>query len=240
MKCRNAKKLIFEFIDGLEDDRKRLELENHLAGCGECDKFASQLTRSLDLLHRAPSEKTSENFAWKVRLKLNQERNAVQDRYSSYGAIVRSWNLRYASAAVAAAAVVLVGGLALYQVGGMPKWRAADKPASVAEQKPDYLTSPATIPVESVAERRTSTKPVFSSPAAPRMVGYNVPRQTPGRIIGVDDLIDRTAPLSVAQMDSLVHTQLDQLTADEQIRYLSQYIVVLQRHLIEAHMDRRP
>ena len=54
MKCRNAKKLIFEFIDGLEDDRKRLELENHLAGCGECDKFASQLTRSLDLLHRAP------------------------------------------------------------------------------------------------------------------------------------------------------------------------------------------
>jgi hypothetical protein len=238
MKCRNAKNLIFEFIDGLEDDTKRLELEKHLAGCGECDKFATQLTRSLDLLHRAPREETSDNFAWKVRLKLNQERNAVRERHSSYGVIVRSWNLRYATAAVAAAAVVLVGGLAVLQNGLGPVSPASDSPSSSTAAEPTQRPSISASPVERISDRSTPARPTIRGSAGPRMVSnLGAPRRSTGRIIGVD-LIDRSAPLSVAQMDSLVHEQLEQLTTDEQVRYLSQSILVLQRHLIKAHMDR--
>ncbi|MCK5711943.1 MAG: zf-HC2 domain-containing protein, partial [Hyphomicrobiaceae bacterium] len=111
MKCRNAKKLVFDFIDGLDNEKDRLELEQHLAQCPECDKLASQLVRSMDLLHRAPQEKTSENFAWKARLKLNQERNAVRERSVSRSALIRAWNLRYVATAVSAFAVVLTVGL---------------------------------------------------------------------------------------------------------------------------------
>jgi hypothetical protein len=255
MKCRNAKSLIFEFVDGLDDDTKRLELEQHLAGCGACDKFATQLTRSLDLLHRAPREETSDNFAWKIRLKLNQERNAVQERHASYGVIVRSWNLRYATAAVAAAAVVLVGGLAVFQSGLAPSSPVAGSPPSVAVEKPAGMDEsqgsaevaqgserPSTLanPVDQTGGRSTQTKPTFSDGARPRLVSdLGAPRQSRGRIIGVD-LIDRSAPLSVAQMDSLVHTQLDMLTAEEQVQYLSQYIILLQRHLFRAHVERLP
>ena len=102
MKCRNARKLVSEFIDGLKSDTKRLELEKHLSGCEECDKYASQLTRCMDLLHRAPRETTGDNFAWKVRLKLNQERNSVRERSASYGTLIRSWNLRFATTAASA------------------------------------------------------------------------------------------------------------------------------------------
>jgi len=251
MKCRNAKNLIFEFIDGLEDDTKRLELEQHLAGCGDCDKFATQLTRSLDLLHRSPRERTSDNFAWKVRLKINQERNAVQGRQASYGAIVRSWNLRYATAAVAAAAVVLIGGLALYQSGLMPTSPLTDGRSTVTTETPAgmrELRGPAEVAGDGdrpsttadAGGQATQSRPMLISPNRPRMVSDSgVGGRSRGRIIGVD-LIDRSAPLSVAQMDSLVYAQLEQLSPDEQVRYLNQYIVLLQRHLFRAHVEGLP
>jgi hypothetical protein len=254
MKCHNAKKLIFEFIDGLQDDTKRLELEQHLAGCRQCDKFAAQLTRCLDILHRAPRETTSENFAWKVRLKINQERNAVRGRSASYGAIIRSWNLRYAAAAVAAAAVVVVGGLTVLKSGLAPVSRSGDPSPLVVTREP--AASPASDSSnEVVADSERSPKnadhdglwggllsqpPLPVNTTQPRMVNYELPGyRAPGRIIGVDvDLIDRSAPMSVAQMDSLVHVQLMSLSPDDQVQYLRQYIIVLQRHLLKAHVDR--
>jgi len=255
MKCRIAKKLTFEFVDGLENDTKRLELEKHLAGCKDCDKFATQLTRSLDLLHRAPQETTDDNFAWNVRLKLNQERAAARTGSVSYGTIIRSWNLRYATAAVAAAAVVLVGGLFVMDYGVTPVSTQSEYAPRLATEKtpaprfgassPDVAATiqrPSPTPVSDPMTRRDGQPiegpPQFITQTRPDLVGWGRSRkQTSGNLINID-LIDRYEPLSVTQMDSLVHTQLDNLSADEQVRYLSQYIVMLQQHLLRAHLNR--
>jgi hypothetical protein len=255
MKCRIAKKLTFEFVDGLEDDTKRLELEKHVAECKDCDKFATQLTRSLDLLHRAPQETTGDNFAWNVRLKLNQERVAARTGSVSYGTIIRSWNLRYATAAVAAAAVVLVGGLFVMDYGvtlvstqgedaprvatgetPAPRFGSSSPDVAAAIQRP--TPTPVSDPVTSRSGQSIEGPPQFRTNTRVGLVDWSTSRnQSPGRFIGVD-LIDRYEPLSVTQMDSLVHTQLDNLSADEQVRYLSQYIIMLQQHLLKAHLNR--
>jgi len=255
MKCRIAKKLTFEFVDGLEDDTKRLDLEKHLAECKECDKFATQLTRSLDLLHRAPQETTSDNFAWNVRLKLNQERVGARAGSVSYGTIIRSWNLRYTTAAVAAAAVVLVGGLFVMDNVVTPvSTQGEDAPRLATKETPVQRIGPSGKDVEGNFQRPTPTPvsdpvtrrggqsivgpPQFRPETRLGLVGWSTSRkQSPGRFIGID-LIDRYEPLSVTQMDSLVHTQLDNLSADEQVRYLSQYIIMLQQHLLKAHLNR--
>lgn len=252
MKCRTAKKLTFKLLDGLADDAKRLELEQHLAECSDCDQFAAHLTRSLDLLHRAPVEKTSDNFAWKVKLKLNQERNAAGARSGSYGAFARTWNLRYAAAAAAAVAVVVLGGWFLIDNGFAPFPSGGGGTVELAAGQRTEATTPSPqrasagdvdtrLETGDDAGRRSDAahppKPDFGYSVLTQPVGAGA-YSTRGRIIGVDDLIDRTGPMSVAQIDSLVHTQLDYLSADEQVRYLSQYLVLLQRHLLQAHMRR--
>jgi anti-sigma factor RsiW len=212
MKCHNAKKLIFDFIDGLEDDTQRLELEKHLAQCGECDKLASQLTRSMDLLHRAPSETTSDNFAWKVRLKLNQEKNAIQQQSESFGTMIRSWNLRYAATAVTAAAAVLVVGLFAVNQGLAP---IAQSPASVAQDEAAVTESPALeIASGGDAASEPLSRPVDSAPTTESTVdrphlqvtfprhSTNFLRTSPGASSGAIStpmlgLIDREAPMSV-------------------------------------------
>ena len=260
MKCRNARKLVSEFIDGLKSDTIRLELEKHLSGCEECDKYASQLTRCMDLLHRAPRETTSDNFAWKVRLKLNQERNSVRERSASYGTLIRSWNLRFATTAASAAAVVLVGGLFLLKSAVEPATPDRYQSPRVAEEtsptltprtfssQPEFnITRDTTPPARSVGQpsdlqRGVSTGPPVALAHRPSvsswLVGNGSPnRSSSGRIIGVD-LIDRTQPMSVASMDSLVNVQLNGLNADEQVQYLSRYIISLQRHLLRAQVER--
>ena len=257
MKCRNAKKLVFDFIDGLENDKDRLELEQHLVQCPECDKLASQLVRSMDLLHRAPQEKTSENFAWKVRLKLNQERNTVRERSVSRSALFRSWNLRYVATAVSAFAVVLTVGLLAVNseifVAPTVDW-GADPSIDVAET-PDAadaggrerlnvannqtivgnVEQPARVSVE-------STKPGIRPPRlrfdlrdrsnVPRLTSQNSPAgivSAPG-----PGLIDAPAVLTIAELDSLIGEQLEGMTAEQKIRYLNHSMRILSMRLLEA------
>jgi hypothetical protein len=205
----------------------------------------------MDLLHRTPRETTNDNFAWKVRLKINQERNAVSERSAPYGVIVRAWNLRYASAAVAAAAVVLVGGFLMVKDGLAP---ISPRDGGLAAVALDDSPAPAPSPIDADQNRPSSDAATAERPSgqAPqlypsdrsntglRVVDSSPPllrRQGTGRIIGVD-LIDRYEPMSAAQMDSLVHTELDGLSPDEQARYLSQYIILLQRHLLRTQVKR--
>jgi hypothetical protein len=251
MKCRNAEKLIFDFIDGLENDTQRLELEKHLAQCAECDKLASQLARSMDLLHRAPRETTSDNFAWKVRLKLNQEKNAIQERSESYGPLIRSWNLKYTATAVAAAAAVLVVGLFAVKSGLLPTTPGIQSPDTYAEGGSAAGETKSTVDTfggradEDVATR--STGPGSGSPPSGRpelsismhnkwtnlgMASLGAsPEGTSSQMLG---LIDRKAPMTVAELDSIVNVELNGLTTEEKRQYLSQYIILLQRHLLST------
>lgn len=110
MKCRRAKALIFDFIDGILSDSDRGLLEQHLGQCPSCEETAAELKKSLDLLHRAPEMKLDENFNWKVRLAIQKERDALTRQASSSGVWLRAWNARFVATAVAACAVVVVAG----------------------------------------------------------------------------------------------------------------------------------
>ena len=79
MRCRQAEKLIFDYIDGAISESDRLGLELHLGECRTCEGVASSLAKSLELLHRVPRAEPSENFNWKLRLRLAQERNTWRD-----------------------------------------------------------------------------------------------------------------------------------------------------------------
>lgn len=110
MKCRRAKKLVFDFIDGMISDRDRLGLEQHLAECDACERLAGETTKSLDMLHRLPPAELDENFTWKVRLRIARERNAAVRGAASASPWAHAWNRRFAASALAAFVVMVAAG----------------------------------------------------------------------------------------------------------------------------------
>jgi hypothetical protein len=128
MNCRRARNLVFELVDGLPDERVRADLESHLAACPECEDLANQLTRSMDLVHRAPVEELDENFNWKVRLAIHRERQAMASPARGR-ADFRAWNLRYAASAVGAFALVVAAGWLAFGTGTLRLEKDAATPA---------------------------------------------------------------------------------------------------------------
>ena len=110
MKCRRAKTLIFNFIDGMINDSDRAALEEHLGDCASCEATATGLTKSLDLLHRAPQVQPDENFNWKLRLAIGRERDAATRRTVVQHTWIKAWNTRFAVSAAATFAVVIAAG----------------------------------------------------------------------------------------------------------------------------------
>ncbi len=219
MNCRNTRKLVFQFIDGIVDDTKRLELEKHLGHCPACDKLASELTRSMDLLHRAPQEKTSENFAWNLRMKINQERNANNERSHSYGSMFRSWNLRYATAAVSAFAVVLVAGLVIVDSGFIPRNPVQQIATNNSPDITDNTTRNLDVgPPELVDHRSELFRAIDAGPS-------NV------SISSGESVIDAPAIMKPAQIDSLLGVEISDLTPEQKIRYMQ----VLSQHLAQRY-----
>ncbi|UCG50977.1 MAG: zf-HC2 domain-containing protein [Candidatus Latescibacterota bacterium] len=113
MKCRQAKKLIFDFIDGEISDQDRLVLEQHLSECTSCETMASGLSDSLRLLHRIPPVEPDENFNWKLRLRLAKEKHALQTSAPSERSWLRAWNTRFALSALSTFVLVLAVGFVL-------------------------------------------------------------------------------------------------------------------------------
>jgi hypothetical protein len=131
MRCGQAKKLLFNHIDGVISESDRVGLESHLAVCRSCEEMASALSRSLELIHRLPSELPSENFNWKLRLRLAKAKQAWRDT-ADEGAWQKVWTTRFALGAVTAFATVLVGGGVLVMSGG-EHGNAVDRFARVTE-----------------------------------------------------------------------------------------------------------
>ncbi len=120
MRCRQAKKLIFDYIDGVISESDRVGLENHLNECTACEQTASSLARSLDFLHRAPSAAPSENFNWKLRLRLAREKSAWRDAAESVSTWQRAWNARFAVSALSAFVVVVTAAFVFLRSLGGP------------------------------------------------------------------------------------------------------------------------
>jgi hypothetical protein len=235
MRCRSARKLLYQFLDGLEDDGKRLALEQHLGRCSTCETLAAQLARSLDLLHRAPQEKPSENFSWKLRLRLNEERLSTEAQAVSQRAWLRSWNVRYAASAVAAFAVILAAGWISYRAGfgplgvertsgGMDR-RSADVAAGANANIP--ASKPVTRSSDALKPVRPSTGAGWS-----QSVGL-VSEGTPGRdnAQGLPRVLDDGSIPSNRGLDSMVTHALEAMTTEQKIWYLRGNIQFLENHL---------
>jgi anti-sigma factor RsiW len=224
MNCRRARKLIYEFIDGFADERVRVELDRHLGECSECERLANQLTRSMELIRRAPVETLDENFNWKVRLAIHRERNAIRDALASQGTLFRSWNIRYAASA--AAGFVVAVALAWWAVGtGTVSW---DGGGGVLTQAP---SGGAVAEDASESSRVTATESPFMtrSPASPVSEGVYGPfRRTSGPRQGAI-----TSSAAGIDLDSLIHAQMMALPESERAEFLRKRIEFINTHLME-------
>jgi len=215
MNCRRAKKLIYDFIDGVCDETVQIELERHLSDCEACDQLASGLTRSLDLLKRAPVETVNDNFGWRVRLAIRKELAGARELGTSQRGLFRSWNVGYAASAVAGFAVMLVAGW--IAIGSV------DNPIGAGSL--DGLT---------LGDKQTTERP-SNPPAQSEFVpsGSGSPTVTVGENGGAlskseDSAVgafDRAIP---ANRDSLVSEAVKGMTPEEQMQFLRKQIIELQ------------
>lgn len=226
MKCRRARQLLFDFVDGLGSEALRAELDFHLGECSECERFASELTRSLDLLKRMPAQALDDNFNWKVRLAIHRERNAMRASGASPGAWARSWNLRYVvSASVAFAAVLVVGaGLRDHVVLPGP---AGMQTTVASQERPAETTPPRQTSNVSYSFEQHPLVPRGN--AGPTLVGFGGdPSVAQGA--APQGAIDPSA--SDAVVDSLIEQQLQGMVPTEQVWWLQRL-----SHRIDARMQ---
>jgi len=237
MNCRKSKKLIFEFVDGLVDERDRITLEQHLVECAECEQMAKSLSRSLDLLHRAPMESPSDNFEWKVKLRLNRERRSVQENSVSLGRLIRTWNLRYAMATAASfAAVVLVGALVLNdnaptrQPEVMEVVASDDADARMNKRSGKFVKKEDS-PAKVEEAGRTSVGGIASPAPAQSMMSLVTEDRSEEEMVGpkLPPVIDQSRrPIAV---DFMISSDLETMEPEEAINYLQSTIQSLQTRL---------
>ncbi len=239
MKCRRAKNLIDAWVDGALDEARRAELEAHLASCEACEREASALTRSLEMLRHAPVETPAENFAWRVRLAIHRERQRRVDDVSSARSALRAWNARFAVSAAAGFAAILVAGWL-----GLPSWIGADGSAPGARVTREAPRPAAHAP--RLARRATPRRDAMRRPTMPS--GFGAPDSGPGRLVstgvldiahgphgGAIDMVDDPSSL-----DSLVRRELTGLSSEARIRYLRCRIELLQHYLEQTASGARP
>jgi len=210
MNCRRARHLLFDFFDGASNDALRAEVDRHLGECEECDRFASEMTRSLALLRRVPVEPLDENFNWKVRLAIHREKNAALERAASAGAWVRAWNVRYAvSSGLAFGAVLVVGGVLLLRGGFVPATMQVAAPALRATQ--GSTTGPAPVPRSTLqAQARNDLSSMVST-------GPTFENKSVAPVGAIDDAKE-------ARIDSLINSEMMRLPESDRALYIQRRI----------------
>jgi len=234
MKCRQAKNLIFDHIDGMISEPDRVALERHLNQCAECEVMASGVTKSLDLLHNIPNVEPSENFNWKLRLRLLKEKNAIRDESQTERQWYRAWNTRFAVSAVSTLALVLVAGTVLLKSSFAPvdrsgsfEFTSATTPTRVETRTPSQTAR--TMPSNTFDPIRLAG-PVG---VGPRPVAWGV--TSGGRIPQVIE--DSSRP--ILDTDSLKVRYLRTMRDYYRVRQLEQQVEVLQTELNKCNMEKK-
>jgi anti-sigma factor RsiW len=232
MNCRRAKQLIYDYLDGVLGDSERITLERHLSGCQSCETFSTQLGNSLDLLHRAPSEKPSDNFNWQVRLRLAREKNTITEAMAAQRDIFKTWNLRFALSAVSTFVVILASGVLLWNSGllrqpGTPPGLSSQQFASGRTGQADAAEQA----VRDTAPRYYTSQPNFGLPVA---VG------SPGSDNGFSSgAIDQAPDRIFQNPDSLVLKSLISKKYRYRLRMLEGQVKHLQKNLRECQGEQR-
>lgn len=124
MNCNKAKDAIFRHIDGDADpkgpltDQERLDLDRHLEVCSGCADFRIDMESSLELLHREGEARVSENFDWKLKLRLSQAAREVHDYPLETPIRGWRWVLRFGLATSVATVLVLFVGVQMIDFEG--------------------------------------------------------------------------------------------------------------------------
>lgn len=232
MKCRQAKKLIYDLLDNVLSDGDRIQLESHLNECPSCDKLAVEFQRSLGLVHNLPQVEPSENFNWKVRLKLARERRSLQEEYASHSAFIKRWNLRFALGTVATFITVLVAGY-LFLGSYMPV--PGESPVRTVKSPPASA-----VHGHSVADAGRGTlnysNPFYTSNRlGERLVSQGMPEYHPTQ--QSFQAIDEEGAAIVLGPDSLVVSKLRDLRQQYKVRYLERQIELLQDYLRQCQSE---
>lgn len=220
MKCRRAKALIYDFIDGMIDDQDRIALETHLGSCSSCEKLAAGLSKSLEFLHRAPQVKPGENFNWKIRLGIAKARNAVGDEVVSARAWMRSWNIRFAVSALSAFVAVAATGYLMVKSDMIHREAGVNLTSSSQTNETRG----------SVDAERSASRPDFvaNGPIRPSAVSTDG-QKSRGRL-GEGGLLEEV-PLQSLNTDSLRNVFLRSQISRYRVEQLQQQVDVLQREL---------
>jgi len=216
MNCRRARNLLFDFFDGLSNESLRAEVERHLGECADCERFASEMARSLALLKHTPVEPLDETFNWKVKLAIHRERNAALSRAGSAGTWVRMWNVRYAVSGGLAFGAVLIAGALVLRDGGV---QTLDPPAQVAQELKG--TGAATL-----APRSTTNLGPVDNDGRLVSAGSNNPSRSSSPVLGAIDMTE-----SEARIDSLINSELMRRSATERELYIWRRMARLRLHL---------
>jgi len=229
MRCRQAKKLIFDYIDGVISESDRVGLENHLSECGACEETASSLARSLDFLHRVPSAAPSENFNWKLRLRLAREKSAWREAAESLSTWQRAWNARFGVAALSAFALVLAAGFVFLNSLGKP-----GELATGSEWQPKTMASGSvTAREKGVAGQTTSDPFAIQGPG-----GFGAQTVAMGARAGRDAGGGREGLRGpILDVDSLKAHFTRSTLDDRRIRQLEQQVELLHRELEKCNTE---
>ena len=229
MNCRRAKKLVFNFLDGMINDQDRLALESHLGECSKCEAMAASLTKSLDLLHRLPPAELDENFNWKVRLRLAREKNAAARPVDTHS-WARSWNRRFAFSALSTFVVAIAIGYVVMNASVMPTdfvpgriVTAEDEPKANRERQQQRVKTPG----ETIAKPGKQTSPVI-----PVAVGVEPLDQS-----AVEGPLKEDRP--TFDLDSLRVEFLKSAAVNYRVRQLQHQVEMLQIQLRECEFDNK-
>ena len=141
MNCRSVRASLVDLWDQADALQGNDLLYKHLQQCDSCQQISAEYSLSHQLLQGLPEEEPSENFDWRLRLRLNHVDKAaelpqvatVQDR--------SRWSLQFVGSAAAAAIVVMAVGFVVLQPSapGLPDGAAL--PQSVVQETPQQPES---------------------------------------------------------------------------------------------------
>ena len=122
MTCQEIQPLISVYMDEACSSEEAAAVEGHLRECAECRALLAELRRTVELVSSLPQDATSAAFvpALSARLKDHALPTSEAPRYRRVLEWLRHSRLRWQVSAVAAAALLVMGVVAVRHIGPGP------------------------------------------------------------------------------------------------------------------------